>query len=79
VAALGTISSGYATPPTRPRPVLPITDYNIERGRPLGTVGVHDARVFTPEKRGPLDVYIVRQIGIRFKQLWPSHGQRFPQ
>jgi hypothetical protein len=79
MADLGTITDIYEPTPASPFPLYPISDYRIERGFPLGVLTVSDNRAFQPEPVAPLAVYVVRQIRFLFRQLWPSHGQRFPQ
>lgn len=76
MTALGTVT---VRPPRDVSVVrLPITDYKVTRGNYLGTLTVKQ-----PMKRAPrqanIDNYVVRQISILYRQLWPSHGQRFPQ
>lgn len=78
MAHLGTISNVHPADGNQPRPVVQITDYNIERGRPLGAISVKPTD-HEPDMRGPLSGYVVRQIRVLYRQLWPSHGQRFPQ
>lgn len=66
-------------PSARPRlDPVPVTDYNINRGFFLGELNVKGPRAERGEKR-PADGYIVRQIRILYRQLWPAYGQRFPQ
>lgn len=79
MAHLGTITAIFTPQDNRPSPVLPVTDYNIIRGRFLGAVELIDARIVAPVLHSPLTTYVVRQIRILYRQLWPSHGQRFPQ
>lgn len=59
-------------------PRFPVTNYSVQRGNDLGAIGIRvlPERV---ERVAPLTGYIVRQTRILFRQLWPSHGQRFPQ
>lgn len=77
MAALGTI-------PLKPLPIeraelLPITDYDVVRGRYLGAIQLRDATPLDPDYRATLSGYVVRQIRVLFRQLWPAKGQRFPQ
>lgn len=78
MAALGTIERRDPFPPAKAE-LLPITDYNVVRGRFLGAISLHDATIPLPVWNPNLGTYIVRQIRILYRQLWPSHGQRFPQ
>jgi hypothetical protein len=60
-----------------PIPLVPITDYGINRGFYLGEIAVL-------EPAGPIELstpgnYIVRMLSVVYRQLWPTHGQRFPQ
>ena len=74
MAHLGTLP--IYTPGPAPA-VYPITDYDVRRGRFLGPLPV-----VVPPPPPALKVvsnYIVRQTGVVYRQLWPSHGQRFPQ
>lgn len=66
-------------PTARPR-IAPVTvdDYNINRGFYLGELEVKSARLPRAEKV-PANGYVVRQLRILFRQLWPAYGQRFPQ
>lgn len=74
MADLGTVGTLELDGPIT---LTPITDYQIERGRYIG--------VLTPlDLRGPIDMhtpgnYIVRMLSVVYRQLWPTHGQRFPQ
>jgi hypothetical protein len=74
MAALGTVNVlGLDGPIT----LTPITDYQIQRGRFIGELTVIDLA-------GPIELrtpgnYIVRMLSVVYRQLWPSHGQRFPQ
>jgi hypothetical protein len=80
MAHLGTISNIAAPPSVNlPSPLLPITDYDIQRGRPLGTLELFDIHAFEPVLVVPVSGYVVRQIRVEYRQLWPTHGQRFPQ
>jgi hypothetical protein len=79
MAHLGTIPFIYTQPSTTPTPLLVVSDYNINRGRPLGPLSVYDIRGFEPTLIGPLTGYVVRQLRVLYRQLWPAHGQRFPQ
>lgn len=78
MAALGTITEIWPTQ-VSPRPLKLISDYDIHRGLELGAIEMIDNRQFTPALHYPLSSYIVRQIRVIFRQLWPTHGQRFPQ
>lgn len=44
----------------------------------LGTLKVFTIKP-AATKTPNLDTYVVRQIRVIFRQMWPSHGQRFPQ
>jgi hypothetical protein len=79
MAALGTITHIHTPRQDSPSPLYPISDYDIQRGRPLGTITVRPGHTFQPVLRGPVSDYVVRQIRVLYRQLWPSHGQRFPQ
>lgn len=60
--------------------LLPVTDYDVVRGRYLGAVTLRDpAYPLAFERRATLSNYIIRQTRILFTQLWPPYGQRFPQ
>lgn len=70
---------GVVTPLELDGPIAltPITDYQVERGRYLGVVPTLDLV-------GPIELhdpgnYIVRMLSVVYRQLWPTHGQRFPQ
>lgn len=78
MADLGTITNIW---PTRvsPRPLEAVSDYDINRGLDLGPIEIIDNRQFIPEVHFPIVGYVVRQIVVVFRQLWPQHGQRFPQ
>lgn len=78
MAYLGVISGTYTPAPDRNSALVLVTDYNINRGRPLGAVAVIVNR--RPDIDYPLvSNYIIRQLRIIYRQLWPTHGQRFPQ
>ncbi|MGB5084579.1 MAG: hypothetical protein WBO09_08200 [Methylocystis silviterrae] len=64
MAALGTITNIYTPPTTPPTPLLPIADYNIVRGRLLGTIPIYDIRGFEPMLITPLTGYVVRMIRV---------------
>lgn len=75
MADLGVISGREIT--TRV-PKIQITDYTIVRGHYLGAISGRP--ITKPVSKGhTLSNYIVRQIRVVYRQLWPSHGQRFPQ
>ncbi len=57
---------------------LLVGTYRIHRGIHLGGIGVFVPPVKTPVLHAVTN-YIVRQIRIIYRQLWPAHGQRFPQ
>ena len=78
MAALGTLTT-YTFEGTRPAPVYPVSLYKIHRGLTLGSLPIKVTVRFAPILHGPLATYVVRQIRILYRQLWPSHGQRFPQ
>lgn len=78
MADLGTVPLRDPFPPER-AVLLPVTDYDVVRGRFLGTIALYDPSFPLPERTPALSTYIVRQIRILYRQLWPSHGQRFPQ
>lgn len=77
MAALGTVPVHDDTifQPT----LLPISDYNVSRGRPLGAVVLYNNQIKQPTLVPSLTGYVVRQIRVLFRQLWPARGQRFPQ
>jgi hypothetical protein len=80
MAHLGTITDIHVPRSvTRPFPLTPISDYDVVRGKFLGEIVAVDNRPPTPTLIGPLTGYVVRQIRVLYRQLWPSHGQRFPQ
>lgn len=77
MAALGALTD---RDPVIPKPVLiPITDYTVERGNYLGVITTRNPVLPAPALHSALGTYIVRQIGTVYRQLWPTHGQRFPQ
>lgn len=79
MAALGTIPNVLETvEPTNPA-LLDVTDYNVNRGSYLGVIQTIEALPTNPTDLGIVSNYVVRQIRILYRQLWPSHGQRFPQ
>lgn len=79
VAALGTIPVVLGgAPPTTPA-YVPITDYDVNRGSVLGTISTIAVPLTNPPVTAPLTDYVVRQLRVLYRQLWPSHGQRFPQ
>lgn len=77
MAALGTV-------PLKPLPIeraelLPVSDYDVVRGKYLGVVQLLDPTRPDADYNPTLTGYVVRQIRVLFRQAWPSHGQRFPQ
>lgn len=73
---------GVVTPKTNidyDTPLIPITGYTVVRGNFLGVLAVHTPPNLIPPRTADLGTYIVRQISIVYRQLWPYHGQRFPQ
>lgn len=79
MADLGAITEIYDQREDSPAPLTLISEYEVIRGRPLGAISVVVNRVFQPALVIPLTTYLVRQLRILYRQLWPSHGQRFPQ
>lgn len=77
MAALGTIDE-RVLPPVRAE-LLPITDYNVVRGKYLGSISERDPFIPLAARTSDLGNYIVRQVRVVYRQLWPPHGQRFPQ
>jgi hypothetical protein len=79
MAALGTVAP--LDPTVVVRPVLvPLANYQVVRGHHIGPVTVYDPKArFTPALVTPVNGYVVRQLRVIFKQIWPNHGQRFPQ
>jgi len=76
MAALGIVTTRV---PTEQRAVrVPVSAYTVVRGNYLGGLTLRVPPPRAP-KRATLDNYIVRQISIVYRQLWPNHGQRFPQ
>lgn len=77
MTALGTLTDrDSALPQTT---LIPITAYTVERGNYLGVITTRDPFLPSAPLTNDLGNYIVRQISIVYRQLWPSHGQRFPQ
>lgn len=76
MADLGTLTIRDVPPfiPTR----LPVPAYQIVRGHFLGEIGTRDVPPTIPDRPTAVN-YIVRQLIVVYRQLWPSHGQRFPQ
>lgn len=79
MATLGTITDLPTQDEESPRPIVAITKYTINRGFPLGAIVVTSADAHQEPTVTPLENYIVRQTRILYRQLWPWHGQRFPQ
>jgi len=77
MTALGTVGVLTQYDPTVTR--LPIADYTIVRGNYLGTLTVHPVLSKVGPRTSAVGNYIVRQLSIVYRQLWPNHGQRFPQ
>lgn len=77
MTALGTITTRPVLEkiPTR----IPISAYTVVRGNYLGTITTHAALDRIPLRTNAVSDYVVRQLSIIYRQLWPSHGQRFPQ
>lgn len=79
MADLGTINLRDPFPVAKAE-LLPITDYNVVRGRFLGAISLFDpTHPLAFNRREIAGPYIVRQIRIIYRQLWPAYGQRFPQ
>lgn len=76
MAALGTLTVRDEPPFIPGR--TPISAYQIIIGHYLGTVGTRNEPPFIPTRSAAVN-YIVRQLIVVYRQLWPSHGQRFPQ
>lgn len=73
---------GPVTVRSLPLPVatlIPISEYIINRGSHLGPVTVLDNQIVQADYVQPLTTYLVRQLSTVYRQLWPAHGQRFPQ
>ncbi len=77
MADLGVIP-GIHVPIDNPPTIAPLNDYRINRGLAFGAVGIYSVED-NPPFRSTLANYIVRQTRILFRQLWPAHGQRYPQ
>lgn len=79
MAALGAvpvIGDKNPLPPTRLFP----SNYRLVRGRFIGPVTPHvQAYPARPVYISTLGNYLIRQIRIVYRQLWPDHGQRYPQ
>lgn len=78
MAALGTIELRDPFPPAQAE-LLPVSHYRVVRGKYLGAIGLHDASFPADDYNSALTTYIVRQIRVIYRQLWPAYGQRFPQ
>lgn len=79
MADLGVVPLRDPFPVARPE-LLPVTDYDVVRGRYLGAITLREPDYpLAFERRATLSNYIVRQTRILFAQLWPPYGQRFPQ
>lgn len=78
MADLGAIELRPSFPPARAE-LLPISHYRVVRGKFLGSIAERDPSLPFPVWNSNLGGYVVRQIRILYRQLWPSHGQRFPQ
>lgn len=76
MAHLGTLTV-RGRPPQIAREL--VTDYNINQGRYLGALTVRDGKTKLPARITTVNDYVVRQLTVVYRQLWPSHGQRFPQ
>lgn len=57
----------------------PISKYNVVRGSYLGVISLRDPDLVRATLLSPVNGYVVRQIRVLFRQLWPARGQRFPQ
>ncbi len=79
MADLGTITSIYLPPQDPNQPTVLVSNYQIHRGRPLGAIAVNPNPKHQPTLHQPVANYLVRQLRVLFRQLWPTHGQRFPQ
>lgn len=77
MAALGTVPE-RPLPPVRAE-LVPVTDYKVVRGKYLGEITERDPFIPLGARTSDLGTYIVRQIRVVYRQLWPNHGQRFPQ
>lgn len=75
MAALGTVPVLDLAPPTA---LQTPSAYTVERGNYLGVISAIMSHADTVETRAPSN-YIVRQLTVIFRQLWPAYGQRFPQ
>lgn len=76
MADLGTIPAIYTHTP--PVVLHPITGYTIHRGLILGALPIRNV-IVAVARISPLSDYVVRQIRVLFRQIWPARGQRFPQ
>lgn len=76
MADLGTLE--LLDPVTVPLPLELVTDYDVTRGNYLGEISLLEVVTEPLDLREPQN-YIVRALSILYRQLWPSHGQRFPQ
>ena len=76
MAALGALP--VATVPNQPTILDPLSAYTVHRGMVLGRLLTIVFPARTPIFHAVAN-YIVRQISIVYRQLWPVRGQRFPQ
>lgn len=73
LGAIGTVTVLHSNPPLTPLAVV-----TIHRGIHLGTISAIVPARLTAVLHSTSD-YVVRQLRIVYRQLWPNHGQRFPQ
>lgn len=76
MADLGVLEVQDVLPPIVAR--RPVTEYRVVIGRYLGVVLVRSSRPAITA-RIPASDYVIRQLRVIYRQLWPNHGQRFPQ
>lgn len=78
MAALGAVT--VLTPTLPGRILIPIGEYvHPLPGSFLGAVTVRSAAPARAALVQPVTDYIVRQLIFIYRQIWPDHGQRFPQ
>ncbi len=77
MAALGAVT--LRNPAITRTTLEPITAYTVERGNFLGPITLRSPLTTQADYLPTVALYLVRQLSIVYRQIWPPHGQRFPQ